>query len=290
MKVECRHVTKLFRKGSCGIKNVDLTVNTGVLGLLGRNGSGKTTLLKLLATVFLPTKGQILFDGLSPLQYGNELRANMGFLPQNSRLQPSLNVYEFLDYICLLKNIRDKRSRTSEVERCLELVHLQDEKKKKLGEYSGGMLRRAGIAQAMIGNPEIIILDEPMASLDAEEKQQFKNYISEAAKESTVILSTNVISDIENLCHNIAVLDRGSLIFSGSTEELAERAQGKVWECTVADSEAEHIENFGQVIYTGYSKGCSKVRYISDESVYPGSVQSTASLEDAFYFLLPGKE
>lgn len=288
MKIEFKNVSKEYKRGVFGVHNVNLTVENGVFGLLGRNGAGKTTLMRLLATILNPTEGQILFNGKDIKTNGNELRNNLGYLPQNSRLQPSLTAYEYLDYMAIIKNIRNKADRKKEVERCLEIAGLQDQKNKKLGAYSGGMLRRAGIAQAMIGNPELIIVDEPTTGLDPEERLYFRNFISKIAVNRSIILSTHIISDIENICKNVGVMDEGKVLFNGPVDELLSCVENKVWECSAPAEEEDEIKKKATVTAVSYGEKASKIRYISDESIIDTSDKKDATLEDAYIYTVGG--
>lgn len=288
MKIEFKDVTKQYGRDSFGVENANLQIEGGVFGLLGRNGAGKTTLMRLLATIISPTSGQILFDGMDLRQYGAELRKKLGYLPQSSRLQPGLTVYEFMNYIAMLKEIKDKNRRREEIERCLEIVGLQDEKKKKLGAYSGGMLRRAGIAQAILGDPELIIVDEPTTGLDPEERLYFRNFISRTARDKTVVLSTHIIGDIENICPNIGILDKGRVIYNGGVEKLVDHVRGKVWESLVSVNDIEKYRPLCRFTSVAWQDNDAKIRYIADEPVISSSERKEAVLEDAYLDAIGG--
>lgn len=288
MKIEFKNVSKEYKRGVFGVRNVNLTIENGVFGLLGRNGAGKTTLMRLLATILNPTEGQILFNGKDIKTNGSELRNDLGYLPQNSRLQPALTAYEYLDYMAIIKNIKNKDDRKKEIERCLEIAGLSDQKNKKLGAYSGGMLRRAGIAQAMLGNPELIIVDEPTTGLDPEERLYFRNFISKIAVDRSIILSTHIISDIENICKNVGVMDEGKVLFNGPVYELLGRVEGKVWECSAPAKKEEEIKEKATVTAVSYGEKASKYRYISDKSIVDSSDKKEATLEDAYIYTVGG--
>ncbi|HEX2939159.1 MAG TPA: ABC transporter ATP-binding protein [Ruminiclostridium sp.] len=288
MKIEFRNVSKEYKRGVFGVHNINLTIENGVFGLLGRNGAGKTTLLRLLATILKPTEGQILFNDMDLKTNSEELRSHLGYLPQNSRLQPSLTAYEYLDYMAIIKNIKNKQERKKEVERCLEVVGLNDQKKKKLGAFSGGMLRRAGIAQAMLGNPELIIVDEPTTGLDPEERLYFRNFLSKIAVDRSIILSTHIISDIENICKNVGVMEEGSLLYNGPVDDLVRSVESKVWECNAPAEKENEIKENATVTAVSYGEKDSKIRYISENSVYDSSVKKDATLEDAYIYTVGG--
>lgn len=288
VKIEFKNVSKEYKPGTFGVRGVNLEIGNGVFGLLGRNGAGKTTLMRMLATILKPTEGQILFDGKDLKTNGGLLRGILGYLPQNSRLQPSLTAYEYLDYIAIVKNIKDKAQRKKEVERCLEIAGLQDESKKKLGAYSGGMLRRAGIAQAMLGNPQLIIVDEPTTGLDPEERLYFRNFLSKIAVERSIILSTHIISDIENICNNVGIMDEGTLLYNGPVDELLEKVENKVWECSAPMGTEDEIKKKATVTSVSFGEKESRIRYIADESIFENSGRKEAQLEDAYIYTVGG--
>lgn len=288
MKIEFQNIAKEYKKNVFGVRDINITIPGGVFGLLGRNGAGKTTLMRLLATIISPTKGKIFFDGKNLAVSGNEFRQKLGYLPQNTKLQPTLTVYEFLDYIAVLKNIKDKEQRKKEIEKCLEIVGLQNEKKKKLGAYSGGMLRRAGIAQALLGNPEILIVDEPTTGLDPEERLYFRNLISKIGKDKTIILSTHIISDIENISERVGIMEDGNVIYNGSIKTLLSMVQDKVWQCKISAEMIDEVKKKVTVTAVTYNNDGSVIRYISDESIDSTSEKKEATLEDAYIYTIGG--
>ena len=216
--IEIKQLTKTYRGGVHALNGIDLTIGTGMFGLVGPNGAGKTTLMRILA-------GLLRASGGSVTVFGNDLatnagrqaaKANLGYLPQDLGLYPNLNAYEFLDYMAILKGVTDKGERQRQIADLLEKVRLTDAAKRRLKTYSGGMKRRIGIAQALLGDPKLLIVDEPTAGLDPEERVRFRNLLSDMAAERTIILSTHIVEDISQSCNDLAVLRGGRVIFRGS--------------------------------------------------------------------------
>ena len=282
MNITIENVSKAYNKKALALNNVSFEIPTGVYGLIGRNGAGKTTLLRIMATIMKSTGGRILFDGKSVDSNLKEYRSLLGYLPQNTKLMPQLNIIEFLEYMCVIKGITDKNEMRIEVERCLAIAGLQGERKKRLANYSGGMLRRAGIAQALIGNPKILIIDEPTTGLDPEERLYFLNLVSQIGREKNVILSTHIIHDVENICPNVCVLEKGNVKYAGSVDSLVGEIKDKVWECVIEPGEETEIKKQAIVTNVTYTYGQPTVRYVSEISVHDGSVKVEGTLEDAY--------
>ena len=233
MNIEIKNLNKIYSRGKKkALDNVNVTIGDGIFGLIGRNGAGKTTLMRILATVMAATEGEITFDGKELMANKDEFRAVLGYLPQTTKLMPQLNIVEFLDYICVMKNIKDKAERRERVKWAIETVGLVGEEKKRLRNYSGGMLRRAGIAQALIGDPKVLIIDEPTTGLDPEERLYFLNLLSKIAIGRTIIFSTHITADIEHLCRDICVLEQGDVKYLGQKRAFIDRVAGKIWEHT----------------------------------------------------------
>ena len=280
--ITVENVTKSYNKKAQALKGVSFEIPTGVYGLIGRNGAGKTTLLKIMATVMKASSGQICLNGKPIDKQLKEYRAILGYLPQNTKLMPQLNIVEFLEYMCIIKGITDKNEIKIEVERCLAIAGLQNERKKLLARYSGGMLRRAGIAQALLGNPEILIIDEPTTGLDPEERLYFLNLVSQIGKDRHVILSTHIIHDVENICPNVCVLESGNVMYAGPVDDMVAEIKDKVWECEIEIGEEAAIKEKATVTNVTYTYGKPTVRYISDTSVREGSHKVEGTLEDAY--------
>ncbi len=288
MNLTIEHLSKTYSHGTPALQDVGFSIDGGVFGLLGRNGAGKTTLMRILATAMKPSGGRVLFDGKETGAHLKEFRSSLGYLPQSSALLPGMNLYEFLDYMCVLKGITKKSRRVDEIDRCVQIVGLQDEKKKRLRKYSGGMLRRAGIAQALLGSPNLLIIDEPTTGLDPEERLYFLNLLSRISFAQTTLLSTHIIHDIESICENVCVLEQGKLLYAGSTSELIRQQENRVWQTVCEPGAEEALKQRLTVVSVSYNAGRPTVRYLSDFPVADGSEPVAATLEDAYIGTLGG--
>lgn len=286
--IRVENISKTYHGKVQALKRVNLEIPTGVYGLIGRNGAGKTTLMRILATVIPQSSGSVYYDKDNIFDNLEAYRGILGYLPQNSRLMPHLNIVEFLDYVSVMKGIKDKRKRNSEIERCIDIVGLNDERKKKLAKYSGGMLRRAGIAQALIGDPDVLIIDEPTTGLDPEERLYFLNLLSRIGGSKTILFSTHIIHDIENICNKVCILESGSVMYEGSTQELIAKIDNKVWECTAKPEDEEMLKQKAVVLSVTFINGSPVIRYLSDKSEYDHSKLVQPCLEDAYIYSLGG--
>lgn len=226
MEIVINNLSKNYGK-KAALKNVSVTIHSGMYGLLGRNGAGKTSLMRILAALSVPSSGEISMNGI-PIKETGKIREIVGYLPQDFSIYRNMSVYGAMDYLGLLSNIPDK-IRKERISALLEQVNLKKNMRTKVKALSGGMKRRLGIAQALLHNPQILIVDEPTAGLDPEERIRFRNLLSEFAEDRIVMLSTHISSDVESSCENIGVLDNGRMIWSGGTEELVKQAEGKVY-------------------------------------------------------------
>src|SRR6478672_4119223 len=229
-----RELMKTYSSGVQALKGISLNIEPGMFGLLGPNGAGKTTLMKILATLLEPDSGTAHMEDLDLINARAETRKKLGYLPQDFGLYPTLTAAQMLDYFAKLKGVSDKKERRSLVNALLERVNLSAERNRRLGGFSGGMRQRVGIAQALIGNPNLLIVDEPTAGLDPEERSRLHNLLAESAGENTVVLlSTHIVSDVSNLCDRFAVIRRGEIVAATSTEAALKELEGRVWEATV---------------------------------------------------------
>lgn len=226
MEIVINNLSKNYGK-KAALKNVSVTIHSGMYGLFGRNGAGKTSLMRILAALSVPSSGEISMNGI-PIKETGKIREIVGYLPQDFSIYRNMSVYGAMDYLGLLSNIPDK-IRKERISALLEQVNLKENMRTKVKALSGGMKRRLGIAQALLHNPQILIVDEPTAGLDPEERIRFRNLLSEFAEDRIVMLSTHISSDVESSCENIGVLDNGRMIWSGGTEELVKQAEGKVY-------------------------------------------------------------
>ena len=289
MKIEIKNLTKIYPRGKKkALNGVNIEIGQGIFGLIGRNGAGKTTLMRIVATIMDATDGEIYFDGKELKTNKDEFRSSLGYLPQSTKLMPRMNIVEFLDYVCILKGIKNKAERKERIASAIETVGLVGEEKKRLGKYSGGMLRRAGIAQALIGDPKVLIIDEPTTGLDPEERLYFLNLLSKIAMERTIIFSTHITADIEHLCNNICVLEQGEVKYLGEKAEFINRIDGKLYEHTGSQYEEEQLRKDTIVTSVAYVDGRPRVRYVAESPLFEGSVPVTPTLEDSYIYALGG--
>jgi ABC-2 type transport system ATP-binding protein len=288
MKLSIQGISKLYSGKVWGLKNFTLEVGSGILGLLGPNGAGKSTLMRILATITKPNSGTVTWNGVDILRSPNRLRAVLGYLPQDFGVYPNLNATEFLEYIAAAKGL-DRKSARERIQELLELVNLTDARKRQLGSYSGGMKQRVGIAQALLNDPELLIVDEPTAGLDPEERVRFRNLLSELSGDRIVILSTHIVSDVEACATFIALISRGQLITSAVPEELLQSVEGKVWERVVASTEVPALrQQYLTSSITHRSDGVH-LRIVAEESPGAQAVAQTPTLEDAYLYWITGK-
>jgi len=279
LKIE--NVSKRFRAGNFGVRDLSLEVKSGVIGLLGPNGAGKTTLMQLIATITRPTSGRILFHDQDIAKRPNELRRRLGYLPQDFGVYDNLTATEFLGYFAALKGVRSKQR----VMEMLESVNLHGVANRTVGGFSGGMKQRLGIAQALINDPELVIVDEPTAGLDPEERVRFRNVLSEIGFGKLVILSTHIVSDVESIATEIAVMKNGALLTMAAPETLLRICAGQVWQSVVASQEFDRLRPTLKI-----SSAVRKTNGVHIRFVGPApSIEATAAepeLEDAFLYLM----
>ncbi|MBN1163043.1 MAG: ABC transporter ATP-binding protein [Candidatus Krumholzibacteriota bacterium] len=266
MQIKITGLSKIYKNGNRALENCDLEIGSGMFGLLGPNGAGKTTLMRILVTLMKPTSGHILVGDLDIQRDRREIRSMLGYLPQEFRFFSKLKTWEFLDYVASLAGLRNPRTRKKAVDEMLEQVGLFDVRDRLANKLSGGMKRRLGIAQALIGNPKIIVVDEPTTGLDPEERIRFRNLIADLGQgEVTILLSTHIVGDISSTCHNMALLNQGRVVFKGSPDELVEKARGHTWRIEAVDSELEEIKDKFSVISTVPSADGWEVHVVGDK-------------------------
>lgn len=267
------------------VKPVSYTFSNGIYGLLGENGAGKTTLMRLICGILQPTTGSICCDGIAITQMGAEYRRFLGYLPQEMGYYDNFTAERFLRYIAALKALSVEYSE-QRIQKLLDLVELQNDKKKKLKTFSGGMLRRVGIAQALLNDPEILILDEPTAGLDPKERVRFRNIISSLGKEKTVLLSTHIVSDIEYIADQILIMKNGELLKSGTEQEITAEVKGHVWKCKAPE---EKVEKLCEQYLVSNLRNCStdkqtEIRIISEKQPMENAEIVEETLEDAYLY------
>jgi ABC-2 type transport system ATP-binding protein len=288
MKLNIQNISKQYNKDKYGLKDYSLTIENGILGLLGPNGAGKSTLMKIIATVSRPTGGSIELDGVDILQNPNYIRKLLGYLPQDFGVYDNLNAYEFLEYIAAMKGVGGPGLR-GRITSLLEGVNLIEAAKLPIGTYSGGMKQRIGIAQALLNDPKVLIFDEPTVGLDPEERMRFRNLISDLAQNSIIILSSHIVSDIETIADEVAIMQSGMLITKGTQAEVIKQVEGKVFETLLENSALTTFKTNHQVLNTSRQKDKVWVRYISNDPS-PGSETAAATLEDAYLYLTHGND
>jgi ABC-2 type transport system ATP-binding protein len=284
LKLVIDKVGKRYRGGNWALKKFSLELNPGVLGLLGPNGAGKTTLMSILATITRATEGNVTWNGTDVASNPDELRAVLGFLPQDFGVYPNLNAVEFLEYLAAVKGLDAATSRRR-IDDLLNLVNLTDVRKRPLGGYSGGMKQRVGIAQALLNDPQLLIVDEPTAGLDPEERVRFRNLLSDLSGERIVILSTHIVSDVEATATDIALIAQGTLVAHASPEDLLRQVEGKVWEWVLPSAELNAAKQKYLISNTTRRSDGVHARVLADAS--PSGAQPVApNLEDAYLFCI----
>lgn len=274
-------VSKRFRAGNYGVRELSLEVKSGVIGLLGPNGAGKTTLMQMIATITRPTSGRILFHGQDVVKRPNELRRRLGYLPQDFGVYDNLTATEFLSYFATLKGVRS----TKRVAEMLESVNLHGVANRTVGGFSGGMKQRLGIAQALINDPELVIVDEPTAGLDPEERVRFRNVLSEIGFGKLVILSTHIVSDVESIATEIAVMKDGSLRAMATPETLLRACEGHVWKSTVSSEQFEQLRTTLKISSAIRKPDGVHIRFVGPSPAIAADPVEP-ELEDAFLFLM----
>lgn len=274
---------KCYERGRWALRDVSLRLDTGLLGLVGPNGAGKTTLLRMLATLLTPTEGVIIWDGQDVVRQPQPLRQVLGYLPQDFGVYPRLTARELLRYIGELKRLSGPLLQRR-VEAVLEAVHLRDDGDRRLCTYSGGMIRRVGIAQALLNEPRLLLLDEPTAGLDPSERISFRGILAALSVERLVVLSTHIMSDIEAMATDLALLQHGQLTWTGTPAELLADAEGQVWELRVPPDEFERLQT-AYVVSAATRRGTEmEVRLIAPVQPHPLAASVTPTLEDAYMF------
>jgi ABC-type multidrug transport system ATPase subunit len=290
MKIEIQGLNKIYPNGNQALKDINLEFGTGMFGLLGPNGAGKSSLMRILVTLMKPTSGVVLIDGKDIQKHRKELRSMLGYLPQDFRFFTSLKTWEFLDYSGSLAGMRNKKERLAEVDRLLDQVGLLEVRDRQANRLSGGMKRRLGIAQALIGNPVIIVVDEPTTGLDPDERIRFRNILSQLSQhEVTIILSTHIVGDISSTCQGMALLNRGELVFSGSPENLVKLAEGHVFKLNLSQWEYDKVKEKYNVISTIPVGDGWEVQIVSDDIPEFNPVEIIPNIEHAYVYYMEHK-
>ncbi|WP_243521550.1 ABC transporter ATP-binding protein [Bacillus pseudomycoides] len=282
MELIINHVTKAYDK-KIALNDCSLHLKPGVLGLLGPNGAGKSTLMRILATIEQPTSGNVTWDGVNIQKKPNQLRAQLGYLPQDFGVYPNMNAVEFLEYMAAMKGL-SARSSKKRIHELLEALNLTNDRKRLLGGYSGGMRQRVGIAQALLNDPKLLIVDEPTVGLDPEERIRFRNLLSSLSSDRIVILSTHIVTDIESIATDIALLSKGNLLAHMHPEQLLKHVEGKVWEWVIPVSELIHVQKKYTVSTAIHRSDGIHARIVSNKAPHSTARMIPASLEDAYLY------
>ena len=287
MTLELEGLTKVY-KDKTALDDVSFSFTPGIYGLLGPNGAGKSTMMNLISDNLTPSKGRVLLDGRGIDELGSEYRMLLGYMPQQQNIYPELSLRRFLYFMASLKGLK-KSEAGEDIDHYVRMVKLDDVLGKKLGAFSGGMKQRALIAQALIGNPGILILDEPTAGLDPKERVRFRNLISAFSKDRIVILSTHIVSDVEFIAEEIIMMKSGQIIHFGNPQEITSEIDGQVWECTVPTAYAEkHAAAYNTSNLRNISENQTILRIIGDRPSMENAVRVQPTLEDLYLFYFKG--
>lgn len=288
MELRIRGVSKTYANGVQALKDVSLTIPAGMYGLLGPNGAGKSTLMRILATLQEPDAGTIHLGDLDALSRKDELRQTLGYLPQEFGVYPKVSGEELLDHFALLKGVASRGERRTLVEALLRQTNLWDVRRQKLGGYSGGMRQRFGVAVALLGNPKLLIVDEPTAGLDPAERVRFLNLLAELGENSVVLLSTHIVEDVSELCTRMAIIDQGRILLEAEPLRAVDDLQGRIWRRVIAKDELEAVAREYAVISTKLLAGRTVVHVYGDTAPGPGFEPARADLEDVYFSTMAG--
>lgn len=286
MQLVINNLSKTYTSGVKALDNVSLEIGTGMFGLLGPNGAGKSTLMRMLATLQEADSGSAVLGQIDMLKQKTEVKKVLGYLPQEFGFYPKDNAFNLLDHFALLKGIHDKKNRRLKVEELLTQVNLWDDRFKKLGEYSNGMKQRFGIAQALLGNPKLIIVDEPTAGLDPAERNRFHNLLSEIGENVIVLLSTHIVDDVSDLCESMAIINKGKIIFKENTITALTKLMGKIWEKEIPKSD---LNRYGQkyfILSTRLFAGRTYIRIYCKTNPGEGFYRGDVNLQDVYFYHL----
>lgn len=287
MNIEITGLSKVYPNGFAAIKDINLEIGSGMFGLLGPNGAGKSSFMRILVTVQKSTSGTILIDGLDINEHRQKIRPLIGYLPQDFTYFSKLKTWEFLDYAAQLSTSLKKKERIKKVDTLLDQVGLLDVRERMANKLSGGMKRRLGIAQALIGDPKLLVIDEPTTGLDPEERIRFRNILSDMSeKDVTIILSTHIVGDISSTCHNMAMLNKGEVAFKGSPEGMIDQVRGHVWQALLDDDEFNVIKAKYPVVSTIPTEGKWEVQVIADNQPHPKAKNANPNLEHAYVYFM----
>jgi len=288
MRLSITNLGKQYRRDFWGLKDFSLEIKPGILGLLGPNGAGKSTFMRMLATITKPTEGTISWNDIDVAKSPDALRAVLGYLPQDFGVYPNLTAVEFLEYMAAIKGLSAQATK-QRIDELLQIVNLKDAAKRPLGGYSGGMKQRVGIAQALLNDPRLLIVDEPTVGLDPEERVRFRNLLSDLSGERIVILSTHIVSDVEATASHIVLINKGLLLREAAPEDLLKQLDGKVWEWTVSSDDLSALKQKHIVSGTIRRSDGVAVRVVSADQPQSQARSVNPNLEDAYLYFVGGK-
>jgi ABC-2 type transport system ATP-binding protein len=288
MELRIEGLTKSYKGGVRALDNVNLTITRGLYGLLGPNGAGKSTLMRTIATLQEPDAGSIHLDDLDVLRAKEQVRRMLGYLPQDFGVYPRVNAEEMLDQIALLKGMTNRGQRKEAVHELLHRVNLWDHRRKRLTGFSGGMRQRFGIAQALLGNPQLLIVDEPTAGLDPGERNRFYNLLAEIGDNVIVILSTHIVEDVMELCSNMAIIHLGKVLFAGAPDRAVQTLEGKVWRKSIERDQVKDYSSRMSIISNKLVAGRPQIHVFADAQPEDGFIPVVPDLEDVFFASLAG--
>jgi ABC-2 type transport system ATP-binding protein len=283
-------VTQIYRGGVTALNNVSIEIKPGLFGLLGPNGAGKSTLMRSIATLQVPSKGSIRFGDIDAIKEPDRLRQLLGYLPQDFGVYPRVSAYAMLDHMAVLKGIADAKERRQTVETLLRQTNLWAVRKKAVAGFSGGMRQRYGIAQALIGKPQLLIVDEPTAGLDPEERNRFLNLLADVSQNVVVILSTHIVDDVAQLCSDMAIISKGKIVRQGVPAALTAELKGKIWRSFITKGELDAAKSRHKVILSRLVGGRTLIHVHSDSNPGAGFEAVTPDLEDVYFVALTGAQ
>ncbi|MDQ1143868.1 ABC-2 type transport system ATP-binding protein [Bacillus sp. SORGH_AS 510] len=288
MALQIKNISKQF-SNKIAVRDLTIDLSPGIYGLLGPNGAGKSTFFKMLSTIERPSKGEIFWKGKNIVKNPDTLRKELGYLPQDFGVYPNMNALEFLDYMAALKRLPKNLAR-KRIDELLEALHLSPYRKRLLGTYSGGMKQRVGIAQALLNDPELLIVDEPTVGLDPEERMRFQNLLSTLSSKSVIILSTHIVSDVEAIASNILIMNHGELLIQANPQKLITAVNGKTWEVILSSpEEILQLKEKFLISRIFHQQNGIHVRIICDTSPHQKAQPKSASLEDAYLYKIHSK-
>lgn len=284
--LKIKNLTKKYANGVQAMNDISLEIENGMFGLLGPNGAGKSTLMKTIVGLQKPDQGSLNFNDIDIVENSTFIKTQLGYLPQDFGVYQNISAYDLLNHLAILKGINDKKSRKEQIIALLEKTNLLEHKNKAVSTYSGGMRQRFGVAQALLGNPNIIIVDEPTAGLDPEERNRFNNLLSEIGENIIIILSTHLVEDVRNLCTKMAIIDKGELLLCGNPEQFIDNINGKIWKKNIDKNELSEYQSKYKIISTQLQASKLSLKVFSNENPNNGFRQSVSDLEDVYFTTL----